>query len=148
MEYFGDKINFASERPKPDVVYASSISKNDLVLRLYSFNPIVTCANHLRDSVKNLELNLEDVFYDETNLRYSWENAIIPDEFILFFSLFFKVPEQNIRKQSKYFVNTDNESTNNSKALKINSCFQIMYNIFNNSKKNSPKYPYWTFITL
>ena len=85
IQYFGESISFVypKQRNKSQIFYYSKI--NPEIEKRYNEDPISKCAKILKQSLKETDFDLENRFYDENDLRFSWDNMKIPECFSKFF---------------------------------------------------------------
>ena len=123
IEHF-DKIAFVYQkvRNKSQIFYTTNAKA---IENYYNKNNIKEYANIFSDAMKNVNLNLNDKFCGECDLRFAWENIDIPDSFVSFFSTFFNFKMTNIYNEEEN--NDPSSSRNDVTLLRIKALFQIMY---------------------
>lgn len=86
-------------------------------------------ATIIKESLKNVNFNLEDTYCEEEKLRSSWYNATIPQKITPFFSELFDIDEKIIDSIENVNLFTQR------KFLKVKSFYQIMYHVHFNGRK-------------
>ena len=95
-------INFVSpqHKNKPTLIYHSNLTIEKAVERSHDKSIIKYSAKINQESFKNVDFDLEDKFYDDKNLKKSWDSIKIPQPILAF--LIMKVI---VHPKSKIFQN-------------------------------------------
>lgn len=144
---FGEEIKYSvpGEANKPTLFFHSSVSLDEVVEMLRSKNVIKESAKIIKQSLYQINFDLEDKFCDENNLSIAWDGMQIPSPLLTFFSELFNFNENYFEDSNEQHSDTDEDDPlpppktskgcSKTKTLKIKSLFQMMYYVMHGGKK-------------
>ena len=150
---FGDNIQFCSSEQQNEsmFVFSSKVNIQDVIDKLRSLDGIKLAAKKLRKSLLSFDFKLNEKFCDAEELKESWDNKSMPDEFLTFFAELFNIKKTSlipdIDRNPELLDDADDEKgdekfknskTEQLKILKISSLFQIMYCNLHNGRQSTP----------
>ena len=106
------------------------------------YDPVNDCAKQLRQSMSEIDFELDDKFCDETDLRNSYYNMKIPQVLLRFLSVLLNFDEKNFIETASNMSEVNNEDSakndNVTMVTKIYSFFQQMYYLRHGCMKLTP----------
>ena len=90
--YFGERIKFSwpKQLNKSALVFSASVTGEAMAETIRGKDPIRQCATLIRQSLMEVDFDLQDRFCDVNDLRLAWENTTIPEPLLKFMSVLFK----------------------------------------------------------
>ena len=158
LQEYGEKIQFACNPRKneSDLVFSSNIKAADIAIKLHNLDIIKQAGEILNHAAMKVDYGLEDKVCDASELRKSWNDTHIPDEWLTFYSAVDRVPKSTIARVNEIQlipgaddakVNSDDEEENEGvlcgddisrKCEQIKCQFQIHYYQIHGGRKTVP----------
>ena len=125
IEFYGEDICFTypKDKSKPQMFFSSSIRQADIVETLRDKNPMVECAQKLRDECENYSFNLDDTNCKARDVANSLSQCKVdkPPMWEMFFHSLFSQ-----RSRSENMIR------------KSETIFQIVFNLVHSCRKKVP----------
>ena len=159
-DHFGDRIQFAQNprRYESELVFSSSITAADLAIKIKNLDAVKQVGETLNEAAKQIDYGLDNKFCDAEELRHSWENNPMPDEWLTFYSALYDIPKSLMAKIEMMQISADNDDVDSDEhddvgsvlqdeddlwAVKnrhsqLNCHFQMAYNHIHHSRKKTP----------
>ena len=71
------------------MIYLTDISTENMAEKIRSTDIVTECAKMLRQSLKETDFDLQDKFYDASDLETSWKSMNIPEPLLNFLSVLY-----------------------------------------------------------
>ena len=159
--YFGDSIAFCQPYRKNDseVVYPSSITKDQMIQRFQILDEVATTGRLLRTRLQNTNFKLENKFCDQYDLCEAMFSTRMPETVLAFLCSLLNLKKTDflfnenahMYEHSPDFSGSDSSDSETEfieqetskkrlpkKVLRAHSLFQTMHYIVNNGKKKTP----------
>lgn len=148
----GEEIQFCvpSNPRRSTIFYHSTVSRNDLMEKIFFMDPIKEAASTIRESLLSTNFNLNDSFCDASDLKTSWEQTAMPESLLKFFAELFNFDECDFYKEPggpEIFYNNADEldeddsstrSISQGRIRKITSLYQTICYILHGGKEKTP----------
>lgn len=160
VDHCGDHIQFAPNprQNESELVFSSNITAADLAVKIKNLDVVKQVGETLNKAAKQVDYGLDDRFCDAEELRHSWENNPMPDEWLTFFSALYSIPKSLMAKMKMMQMPTEEEDADcddgdddedtlpeeeNSWAVKnhhsqLNCHFQVAYNHIHHGRRRTP----------
>lgn len=146
-------ISNPHEANKSSMIFLNISRPEDMADTIRSTDPILSCANTIRQALLHAEFNLNDKFCDVHDLEHSWNNISLPLPLLKFFGHLFKFDPNHFGKsQSKNESDDDNDDDNDAdeneknpttcvsemKKRRMIALYQILYYNIHHGKQRTP----------
>ncbi len=83
-DHFGDGIQICSNprRNESQLVFSSNITAADIAVKIKNLDAVRQVGESLNKAAKQVYFGLDDKFCDAEELKHSWENTPMPDEWL------------------------------------------------------------------
>ena len=98
VDHYGDEIRFCPSHRKneSDLVFSVDVTLDDVAKCLRNRNACQTAGEILSEAFDKVDFNLADKFCDANEIRQSWLNTCMPDDFLTLLSALFKIPRSRL----------------------------------------------------
>lgn len=160
IDHYGKNIQFAANTRKneSELVFSSNVTAADIATKIRNINVLKDAGEALRSSMMKVDFGLDDRFCDVDDLKKSWKETTIPDEWLTFYSSLFRISKALLlRMKGMQMVDEDedddsdenedtegcDESKNKFKSaekqyMQLYSLFQTTYYKMMHGRKKTP----------
>lgn len=154
VNHFGDKVVFSYPRQKNKSImcFSRCVTPTSMAETIRTTDPISLCAKQIKQSLQEVDFDLQDRFCDANDLERSWYDMDIPEPLLRFFSVLFNFDVDAYRNtclRGLDIIGDDNEvnqdddveskaQVSESRCRQIQALFQIMYYNLHCGRKRTP----------
>lgn len=146
--HFGDRIRFSLPKQvnRSLLFFSVSVTSESLAETIRTTDPIRQCAALIRQSLMEVDFDLQDRFCDTNDLKRAWNTTTIPESLLKFLATLFNFDinafnackaneEQQTEKEDEASSAEDLSGVSKSRVRQMHSIFQIMYHDLHRGRK-------------
>ena len=138
INYFGTEISFVTHSQKNigELFYYND-AVGFIIEKSYKHDCLIESANILKKSMKKIDFNINDSFCDKYDLKDSWENVLVPEDFERFLCTLLEIDKKKILNKLDTATKDNNDDTAwaSLQLLRLKIIFQILYYIRYKARK-------------
>lgn len=146
INHFGDSIGFSYPKQinKPIMCFSRSITAETMAETIRSTDAVRMCAKMIRDSMREVDFDLQDMFCDANDLQKAWRTMLIPAPLMYFLSIVYDFDVDSFRDtcqgggENAEDDNSTGRQVSASKCRQMQALFQIMFYNLHHGKKRTP----------
>lgn len=146
INHFSDHISFSrsNQLNNSEFFFSKSVTTESMAETIRSTDPITQCAKIIRQSLLDVDFDLQDRFSDANDLKTSWNSVPIPEPLLKFLAVLYNFDATNF---SPCLLEPENEnnvptyectSVSESRCRQMHCLFQVMYHDLHRGRKRTP----------
>ena len=144
--HFSDQICFSQPKQlnKSQQFFSKEVRVENMAEQIRASDPIKECASIIRQSLLDINFDLQDRFCDAHDLKTSWNAVPIPDPLLKFLATLYNFDLDNFSTGQQVPDDEDDRppdeqaGISESKCRQMHCLFQIMYHDLHRGRKRTP----------